>query len=110
MVQNPLTNHPGTISFEEAKHLLDTEPDCLMFDVRQEEEFITGHPAEAEVFPLDTIDEFSASLRIPTKDTPVLVYCRTGARSFEAAQLLRNLGYRRVYDVGSMVGWPYGSM
>ena len=40
----------------------------------------------------------------------MLVYCRTGARSHEAALRLRKLGYRRVYDVGSMVGWPYGSM
>lgn len=109
MIRDYLT-HPGTISFEEARHLLDTEPGCLLFDVRDEDEFITGHPVEAEVFPLDTIDEFSAPLRIPTPDTPVLVYCRTGARSHEAALRLRKLGYRRVYDVGSMVGWPYGSV
>ena len=40
----------------------------------------------------------------------MLVYCRSGARSFEAARILRELGYRRVYDVGSMAGWPYGSV
>ena len=55
MIRDTLT-HPGTISFEEAKHLLDTEPDCRMFDVREEEEFITGHPVEAELFPLGTIN------------------------------------------------------
>ena len=109
MIRDTLT-HPGTISFEEAKHLLDTEPDCRMFDVREEEEFITGHPVEAELFPLGTICDETAAERIPTQDTPVLVYCRSGARSFEAARLLRKLGYRRVYDVGSMAGWPYGSV
>ena len=97
----------GTLT---SKHLLDTEPDALLFDVREEEEFITGHPIEAELFTLDTIDAQTAALRIPAKDTPVLVYCRSGVRSREAAQILRALGYRRVYDVGSMVGWPYGSM
>lgn len=109
MIRDTLT-HPGTISFEEAKHLLDTEPVCLMFDVREEEEFITGHPVEAELFPLGTINEETAAERIPAKDTPVLVYCRSGARSFEAARILRELGYRRVYDVGSMAGWPYGNV
>ena len=109
MIRDTLT-HPGTISFEEAKHLLNTEPDCRMFDVREEEEFITGHPVEAELFPLGTICDETAAERIPTQDTPVLVYCRSGARSFEAARLLRELGYRRVYDVGSMAGWPYGSV
>ena len=109
MIQDSLT-HSDTISFAQAKHLLDTEPDCLLFDVREEEEFITGHPVEAELFTLDTIDAQTAELRIPSIDTPVLVYCRSGARSYEAAQRLRTLGYRRVYDIGSMVGWPYGSV
>ena len=84
MIQDSLT-HSDTISFAQAKHLLDTEPDCLLFDVREEEEFITGHPVEAELFTLDTIDAQTAELRIPSKDTPVLVYCRSGARSYEAA-------------------------
>mgnify|MGYP004536248775 CR=1 FL=1 len=109
MIPDSLT-HSSTISFEQARELLDTEPGCLLFDVREEEEFITGHPDEAELFPLDTINAQTAAWQIPTLDTPVLVYCRTGARSQEAAQLLRILGYRRVYDVGSMVGWPYGSV
>ena len=78
MIQDSLT-HSDTISFAQAKHLLDTEPDCLLFDVREEEEFITGHPVEAELFTLDTIDAQTAELRIPSKDTPVLVYCRSGA-------------------------------
>lgn len=109
MIRDTLT-HPGTISFEEAKHLLDTEPDCRMFDVREEEEFITGHPVAAELFPLGAINGETAAERISAKDTPVMVYCRSGARSFEAARILRELGYQRVYDVGSMAGWPYGSV
>ena len=84
MIQDSLT-HSDTISFAQAKHLLDTEPDCLLFDVREEEEFITGHPVEAELFTLDTIDAQTAELRIPSKDTPVLVYCRSGARRRRSA-------------------------
>ena len=38
----------------------------------------------------------------------VLVYCRTGRRSREAAQKLEELGYTEVYDMGGLVGWPYG--
>ena len=109
MIRDTLT-HSDIISFAQAKHLLDTEPDCLLLDVRDEEEFITGHPTEAELFPLGEIDEAAAAERIPSKDTTVIVYCRSGARSFEAARRLRALGYRRVYDVGSMAGWPYGSV
>ena len=54
------------------------------------------------------MDAATAAQMIPEKDTPVLVYCRSGQRSGEAAQKLAQLGYTRVYDIGSLVGWPYG--
>ena len=105
MIRDTLT-HPGTISCEEAKHLLDTEPVCLMFDVREEEEFITGHPVEAELFPLGTINEETAAERIPAKDTPVLVYCRSGNRSKQASEKLVKLGYTNIVEIGGINSWP----
>ena len=62
----------------------------------------------AELLPVDELDGESAGLVIGTKETPVLVYCRTGRRSREAAQKLEELGYTEVYDMGGLVGWPYG--
>ena len=104
MIQDSLT-HSDTISFAQAKHLLDTEPDCLLFDVREEEEFITGHPVEAELFTLDTIDAQTAELRIPSKDTPVLVYCRSGNRSKQASEKLVKLGYTNIVEFGGINDW-----
>lgn len=98
------------ISFKDARKLLDTEPDCVMIDVRDEEEYITGHPTEAELLPVDCINEETAAELIRTKDTPVIVYCRTGVRSAEAAEYLDSIGYTRVYDLGSLIGWPYSRM
>ena len=96
------------ISFREAHELLEAEPDARFFDVREEEEYDAGHADGAELFPLGTIDEESAAERIPDFDTPVLLYCRSGARSFSAAMKLVELGYTRVYDLGGLNGWPYG--
>lgn len=96
------------VSFETAKQLMDAYPDHRLFDVREEEEYVTGHAAGALLFPLDSMDVATAAQMIPQKDTPVLVYCRSGQRSGEAAQKLAQLGYTRVYDIGSLVGWPYG--
>lgn len=96
------------VSFETAKQLMDAHPDHRLFDVREEEEYVTGHAAGALLFPLDSMDAATAAQMIPEKDTPVLVYCRSGQRSGEAAQRLAQLGYTRVYDIGSLVGWPYG--
>ena len=103
-----MSNTQDTITFEEAKQLLDTEPDCILLDVREEAEYITGHAEGAVLFPVDTIDTQSAAEIIPGKDTPVLVYCRSGARSRQAARTLSELGYSRVFNIGSLIGWPYG--
>ena len=96
------------ISFRQAHELLEKEAQICFFDVREEEEYDAGHAAGAELFPLGTIDEESAAERIPDFDTPVLLYCRSGARSFQAALKLVELGYTRVGDLGGLNGWPYG--
>lgn len=97
-----------TVDFTEGKALLDTKKDLLLFDVREEEEYITGHAVGAELFTLADVDAASAAERIPTFSTPVMVYCRTGRRSKEAAQILDALGYTEIYDLGGLIGWPYG--
>ncbi len=96
------------ITFREAHELLEAEPEARFFDVREEEEYEAGHAAGAELFPLGSIDGESAAERIPDFETPVLVYCRSGARSFQAALRLAELGYERLYDLGGLNGWPYG--
>ena len=96
------------LTFEEAHRFLQLHPEAVLVDVREEEEYITGHARDAELLPVDELDAESASLMIGSKETPVLVYCRTGRRSREAAQKLEELGYTEVYDMGGLVGWPYG--
>ncbi len=96
------------VTFEEAKEILDTRPESIMLDVREEEEYITGHAVDAVLFPVDDIDYTTASIILPEKNTPLLIYCRSGRRSAEAAEKLNALGYTELYDVGSLIGWPYG--
>ena len=62
----------------------------------------------AVLFTLDTINAETAAQTIPSKDTPVMVYCRSGRRSKEAAHILADLGYTEIYDLGGLIGWPYG--
>jgi rhodanese-related sulfurtransferase len=96
------------LTFDEAHDLMERDPACLLLDVREEEEYITGHAIGAVLFPLDDIDQRSAQEVIPAPSTPVLLYCRSGRRSQLAAEKLSDLGYTRVYDLGSLIGWPYG--
>ena len=96
------------LSFEEAHAFLTSHPEASLIDVREEPEYITGHVADAQLLPVDEITAETAAETAPEKTGPVLVYCRTGRRSREAAQKLDRLGYTEIYDMGGLVGWPYG--
>lgn len=96
------------VSFETAKKMMDEEPEHLILDVREEPEYITGHAEGALLFPLGTISAQTAEELIPAKSTLLFVYCRSGRRSQQAAKILTELGYTNVFDLGSLVGWPYG--
>ena len=88
------------VSFQEAKHIIDTEPNCVILDVRDEDEYITGHAENAVLFPVDTIDEDTAEEKIPTLDTPILVYCKSGRR--DEARILRLYAYLRHRQLGRL--------
>ena len=96
------------LNFEEAHTFLLRHPEASLIDVREEPEYITGHVADAQLLPVDEITAETAEETAPEKTLPVLVYCRTGRRSREAAQKLERFGYTEIYDMGGLVGWPYG--
>ncbi len=96
------------LTFEEAHRFLEAHREAVLLDVREEPEYITGHARDAQLLPVDELTAENADLVVGPKETPVLVYCRTGRRSREAAQKLEDQGYTKVYDMGGLVGWPYG--
>ncbi len=93
-----------TISPAEAKKRMAT---AIVLDVREPDEYADGHLPKARLLPLGTINEASAAQAIPTKDSDVLVYCRSGARSRRAVQRLIGLGYTRAVNIGGIMDWPY---
>lgn len=95
------------VSFKEAKKIIDTQ-NCVLLDVRTDEEFYTGHAEGAVNFDVDTINSETAGELIPDKATSILVYCKTGERAHLAAEALSELGYNHIYNIGSLVEWPYG--
>ncbi len=93
------------ISAEDAAKMMEEEGTTVV-DVRRPEEYAEGHIDEAVLVPLGTLRE-EAATKLPDKDAVLLVYCRSGSRSFTASQMLITLGYRRVYDLGGIINWPY---
>ena len=94
------------ISQEEAKEMMDTQ-DVIILDVREQDEYDSGHIPGAVLLPVGTIDEETAAEVIPEKDSTVLVYCRSGNRSKTASSALADLGYTNIYEFGGINTWPY---
>ena len=94
------------ITAEEAKKIMDTETDYVILDVRTQEEYDQGHIPGAIVIP-DTEIKVRAEEELPDKDEMILVYCRSGRRSKNAAQILAELGYTNILEFGGILDWPY---
>ena len=94
------------IDQETAKRMMD-EQDVVILDVREQDEYDSGHIADALLLPVGTISEETAASVIPEKDTTVLVYCRSGNRSKTASQALADLGYTQIYEFGGIHTWQY---
>ncbi len=96
---------PVKITAEEAKKMMD-EAMVHVIDVRTPEEFSEGHVEKAINIPLDQIAEEIIKV-VPSKNDTVLLYCRSGNRSAQAAKILSDLAYTKVYDFGGINDWPY---
>lgn len=92
------------ISMKEAKEIMVTENNYVILDVRTQEEYGDGHIPGAICIPNETIgtDEI---VKLPDKDQLILVYCRSGNRSKQAAQKLVQLGYTNVVEFGGIRDW-----
>jgi rhodanese-related sulfurtransferase len=96
------------ITAEEGKKMLDAGGVTLV-DVRTAEEFAAGHIEGAINVANESIGtEMPEAL--PDKDATILVYCRSGRRSADAAAKLTAIGYTHVYDMGGIIDWPYGTV
>ena len=78
----------------------DRMPDALLLDVRSPQEHSEGHIPLSVNIP--SYELYRMGERSESKDVPVLVYCRSGARSRAAAQMLRAMGYRNARNIGGI--------
>lgn len=96
------------ITAEQAYEMMNTQ-EVVIVDVRTQSEYDEGHIQNAVLIPNETIGSEPPS-NLPDKNAVILVYCRSGRRSEEAARKLVNLGYVSVYDFGGINDWTYGTV
>ena len=76
---------------------------AMLLDVRTPEEYRSGHIPGSKNISLQAIDRVSAAAE--NKDTALYVYCQSGARSRQAAGLLRQMGYTNVNNIGGIAAY-----
>ncbi len=74
---------------------------ATLIDVRSAEEFATGHISGAKNIYYVEIAQKIASV-VPDKSKPIVLYCSMAKRSTQALQVLLDMGYTNVYNLGSM--------
>lgn len=95
---------PGVTRVDEAATKALVAEGAVVIDVRSKAEWDEGHLPMAQLLPVDQISASKAAALVPSKATKVVVYCRSGRRSAQAAQTLKGLGYQ-VYDLGAITNW-----
>lgn len=96
------TGTMSKIGTSEVKEIIDNKyENYILIDVREDYEFSEGHIPGAINIPLGNITKIDYSL-----DKTIIVYCKSGNRSNQAAVKLKNMGYN-VKDMGGIVDWTY---
>lgn len=95
--------YSSRISPEQAMEIM-ADNSVIILDVRELHEFNTGHIPDAVSLPIGEISD-AVERMIPDKGQIILVYCRSGARSADAAAMLAEMGYYNVFDIGGILDW-----
>ena len=78
----------------------------IILDVRTEEEFESGYIAGAKNLDIRGGADFISSIEELDKSKAYFVYCRSGARSGQACQLMEQMGFEQVYNLeGGVLAW-----
>lgn len=76
-----------------------------LLDVRTPQEYAEGHIDGALNINIQSDDFRQRAEKGLSKDSTILVYCRSGRRSMEAAEMLTKLGYKVVNLKGGIIEW-----
>lgn len=92
------------ISQETAKEMMEQDDGHVIVDVRRQDEYDAGHIPGAICIPNESIENEQPE-QLPDLDQTILVYCRSGNRSKQAAGKLAAIGYTQIYEFGGILDW-----
>lgn len=105
MIAQKVAREAQLITVEELVQNMEDSSGLLLLDVRTKEEYEEGHIPGAKNIDFLS-DDFLIQVEQLPKDQSVYIYCRSGNRSARAADLMRKVGFRQLYDLqGGYLKW-----
>lgn len=98
------TNEIRHVSMDDIVKIMDENKDYVIVDVRTPDEYKEGHIPNAINIPNETINE-TVYNKLKDKNQLILIYCRSGSRSRQAAYKMQKLGYTNLVDFGGIINW-----
>ena len=94
------------ISQATARMMMKADDGHVIVDVRRQEDYDEGHIPGAILIPNESIDTEMPE-ELPDIYQIIMIYCRSGRRSKEAAQKLADMGYVNIYEFGGIIDREY---
>jgi len=95
------------VSSDEAKELIDSSNELVVLDVRTKREYNEGHLENAINISHEEVEKRLSEIE-KYKNTPILLYCRTGRRSGIVLDILKKNEFNKVYHMHEGISeWPY---
>lgn len=76
---------------------------AVLLDVRTPQEYREGHIPGSQNIPLQDLNRITAV--VAEKDTPLFVFCHSGARSGQAVKVLARMGYTGAKNIGGIAAY-----
>ena len=92
------------VSTDEAINIMKEEKEYIILDVRTPEEYKSKHIPGAINIPNETIGTEEVP-ELPDKEQLIMIYCRSGNRSKQAADKLAAQGYTNIVEFGGINDW-----
>ncbi len=103
--ENSTAQEIRVIAPEEVYEAVHNTENLQLIDVRTKEEFGEDHLKTAQNICV-TDDDFKEKVAKLDKEKPVYLYCRSGKRSNQAAQIMKEMGFKEIYDMeGGFLKW-----
>ena len=77
------------------------EKNAVLLDVRTPEEHKSGYLEGAVLLPLAELENEIVN-KVPAKNSPVYIYCRSGRRAGTAVEKLKAMGYTDLHNLGGL--------